>query len=389
MRASVVKSIRFVGRVAVAVVAGSTAYGCHAYAQASKHATSSSVNPTSDITSAVGNTPLVELKTLSTATGCRILAKCEHLNPGGSVKDRPALRILLDAEAQGALVPRERREAGDPVPTIVEGTGGNTGVALALLGAARGYHVVLTMPEIIAHEKINAMRTLGAEVVLCPAVAFSDERHYYHTAGRIAAERKGLWTNQFENTSNMAAHRDTTGPEIAAQAGTRVDAFVAAAGTGGTIAGVSTYLRSLNPETRIFLIDPPGSSLAGYVESGCMGPAPGSTITEGIGIGRLTANFAHAKPDAAFRGTDAEAVAMAHYLLRREGVWVGPSAALNVVGAVKAARALGPGHTVVTILCDGGDRNGKIYNEAFLESKDLLNVVRGIDFSRDNADFVH
>lgn len=333
------------------------------------------------VTSTIGNTPLIEVGSLSNATGCRILLKCEHMNPGGSVKDRPALNIIEKYEREGKL--------GGPGggTTIVEGTGGNTGVGMALVAASKGYKAIFTMPSNIANEKVETMRTLGAEAIVCPVVPFSDERHYYHVARKLAESTPGaVWGNQFEGLANMEAHYKGTGPEIWEQAGGRVDAFVAAAGTGGTIAGCSTFLREVNPSLRVFLIDPPGSSLAGYVETGLMGPAPGSTITEGIGIGRLTANFASARVDAALRGTDQEAVDMAYYLLRREGLFVGPSAALNVVGAVKAARALGPGHTVVAVLCDGGARYGsKLYNTGWLAEKGLVITA---DFSRDNADFV-
>jgi cysteine synthase A len=342
--------------------------------------------PSGGVLAAVGNTPLIEIGSLSRATGCRILVKCENLNPGGSVKDRAAARILLDAEAQGKLVPRHLRPAGAPTPIVVEGTGGNTGIALALLAAARGYDLILTMPDNIAPEKIRAARLLGAEVVVCAAQPFSNPGHFYHTAGRLAAERGGVWVDQFENASNSAAHYDTTAPEIWAQSGGRVDAFVAAAGTGGTLAGVSTYLRGKAPACKVFLVDPPGSSLAAFVETGVMAPASGTTITEGIGINRLTANMKRARVDAVFRGTDAEAVAMAYYLLRREGIWVGPSAALNVVGAVKAARALGPGHTVVTILCDGGERYAtKVFDPAWMAAR---GYATDVDAGRDHADFV-
>lgn len=291
-----------------------------------------------------------ELRTLSEATGCRILAKAEHLNPGGSVKDRAAARIILRAEQEGRL----------PVGgggTIVEATGGNTGIAMALIGAARGHSVVVVMPDTISREKIELMRALGARVVTVAPVAFSDPKHYVHTAQRIAQATPGaVYGNQFESLENMRAHLFGTGPEIWRQTGGVVDGFVAAAGTGGTLCGVSHALKERRPAVRVYLIDPPGSSLAAFVEDGELRASPGPTVTEGIGIGRLTSNFAAARVDGAFQGSDEEALAMKLYLTRYEGINVGPSAALNVVGAVKLARVLGPDSTIVTILCDSGER---------------------------------
>lgn len=321
----------------------------------------------SSVLECIGNTPLIELQSLSSATGCRILVKAEHMNPGGSVKDRPALRIIESAERDGRL------KLGG---TIVEGTGGNTGVGMALVAAAKGYKAIFTMPANTAPEKVSLMETLGAQAIVCPTVPFSDEeQHYYHRAKAIAAATPGaVWGNQFEGKDNMMAHYTGTGPEIWAQSGGKVDAIALAAGTGGTIAGISTYLRERNPALKVFLIDPPGSALASLVRTGELTPSAGPTIVEGIGIGRLTANFAAALPhvDGAFDGTDAEAVDMAYFLLRNEGLFVGPSAALNVVGAVKAARQLGPGHTVVTVICDGGDRyRSKLYSPAWLAGQGL------------------
>ena len=342
------------------------------------------------LSAAIGRTPLIELPSLSAATGCRILVKAELLNPGGSVKDRAAVYILDGAEREGKLVPRHLRAPGAPRGTIVEGTGGNTGIALALLAASRGYNAIFTMPANVSDEKVATARALGAEVIVCPVVPFTDPRHYYHAAQRIAAERGAVWGNQFEGLLNARSHAEGTGPEIWAQAGESVDALVVAAGTGGTMGGLSTYLRSVNPGVKVYLADPPGSSLAGYVTTGVMAPAPGNTITEGIGVGRLTANFASAaRIDGAFPVSDQETVDMALYLLRREGLWVGPSAALNVCGAVKAARLLGPGHSVVTVLCDGGARySSKMYSgAAWLAERGLSDSV-GADCDRDHADFV-
>ena len=373
-----------------------------AAAAAASSSSSSSAPPSSSVAvrsraaqgllETIGNTPLVELRSLSQATGCRILAKCEHMGPGGSVKDRPAAHIITELERRGLLVPREARDAtGDARTfTIVEGTGGNTGVGMALVAAARGYKAVFTMPSNVAQSKIDVARAFGAEVIVCPMVPFSDARHYYHVAERLSRELpNAVWGNQFEGLDNSESHFRTTGPEIWRQAGKDVDGLVVAAGTGGTMGGLSRFLRSVNPRLAVWLIDPPGSSLAHYVETGEMAPAAGSTVTEGIGIGRLTANFASsAKIDGAFRGSNEEATAMCYYLLRREGIFVGPSAALNVVGAVKLARKLGPGHTVVTVLCDGGSRYmNKMYSPEWLKEQGL-EAAADVDASRAHADFV-
>ena len=348
------------------------------------------IRPLSDgLLGSIGNTPLIHLKSLSEATGCRILVKAEHMNPGGSVKDRPAAMIITEYEKEGKLVPRDKRKTNDnTVYTIVEGTGGNTGVGMSLIAAARGYKAIFTMPANVSQEKIDTARNFGAEVIVCPIVPFSDPQHYYHRAKEIAESTPGaVWGNQFEGLSNMKAHYLTTGPEVWYQSNKQVDGLVLAAGTGGTIAGMSRYLKEKNPKLAVYVIDPPGSSLAHYVETGKMESQAGSTITEGIGIGRLTANFASSAPiDGAFRGTDQEAVEMAYYLLRREGIFVGPSAALNVVGAVKLARKLGPGKTIVTVLCDNGDRyKSKMYQSTWLKEKGLVLTA---DYSRNNADFV-
>jgi cysteine synthase A len=343
----------------------------------------------------IGNTPLLELRALSAATGCSILAKCEHMNPGLSVKDRAASAIIAAAEARGALVPRAQRDAagawrarggGD---TVVEATGGNTGVALSLLCAARGYKCVLTMPDYVSKEKIEAARALGAEVILCPAVPFSDQRNFYHVAKKRAEEPGCVHGNQFEDLVNMRAHFSGTGPELWEQAGRRVDAFVTSAGTGGTIAGVGGFLRTVAPSVKLFLADPAGSSLLRYVKEGALAPSPGSTTVEGIGIGRLTANFESCPMlDGALAVSDQEAVDMAHYLALREGVFVGPSAALNVAAAVKVARLLGPGKVVVTVLCDGGSRYAsKTFNQVWL-MENKLGVSPSVKQDRDHADFV-
>ena len=348
-----------------------------------------------NLLSAIGNTPLVELPSLSRATGCRILAKCEHLNPGGSIKDRAALWIIEQAEKDGALAPGG---------TVVEATGGNTGIGLALVAAAKGYKSIFTMPASVAQEKIDTMKNAGARVILTPGVPFSDARHYFHVAAKLAHhnEIQGyFFANQFENGANARAHFESTAPEIWQQAGpSGVDGFVCSAGTGGTIGGITAFLKRVNPGCQCWVVDPEGSGIGPYVASGgtnaTLGPSPssalthyagdkvvhyvarspGSTITEGIGNDRITANFGAAMAaglDGALLATDREAVEMAYHLLQKEGLCVGPSAALNVVGAVKLARKLGPGKTVVTVLCDGGERyRSKLWNAEWLRQKGLV-----------------
>lgn len=326
----------------------------------------------------VGDTPLVELTSLSALTGRRILAKAEFMSSGGSVKDRAAWAIIQAHERAGRLVPRGQPRPPNAGSIIVEATGGNTGVSLALLAAARGYRCILTMPEQVSEEKRDAMRALGAEVIVCPAAPFTSPAHFFQMASRIAAETPGaVLGGQFESTVNAEAHLTGTGPEIWAQTRGVVDAFVCAAGTGGTISGVSRFLRSVNPAVRLLLVDPPGSSLAAFVERGVLAPSPGVSYLEGIGIGRLTANMASAPPlDGVLRVSDEEATRMAYFLMRREGLCVGPSAALNVVGAVKAARALPPGSTVVTILCDGGARyQSKLLSREWLRAQGLEGAI--------------
>lgn len=316
------------------------------------------------VAAAVGNTPLLELPRLSELTGCTILGKAEFMNVGGSVKDRAALFIIEQAEAEGKLRP------GD---TIVEGTAGNTGIALTILGKAKGYQCVCAVASNQAQEKLDALTSLGAKLILADPVPFANEGNYFHVARRYAEENEGcFFANQFENVANSQAHYCTTGPEIWAQTGGNVDAIVMAAGTGGTIAGTSLYLKEQKPDLVVALIDPPGSMLRNYVATGEVTPAEGSSITEGIGIGRLTANFARGQVDMAFPGTDAECIHMAHFLLQEEGLFVGGSAALNVVGAVKLSRHLPKGSTIVTILCDGGARyQSKIFNQTWLEEHEF------------------
>jgi len=301
----------------------------------------------SGFSGAVGNTPLIELRELSRELGRRVLGKAEFLNPGGSVKDRAARGIVDDAEARGAL---------QPGGTIVEGTAGNTGIALALVANERGYKSVIVVPDDQSREKIDLLRAYGSDVRVVPAVAFTNPENYYHVARRIAEKTPGaFWANQFENTANRRAHEATTGPEIWEQTGGRIDAFVAAAGTGGTVAGVASALKVRRGDILTVLCDPMGSALYNYVNSGELKPE-GDSDLEGIGIKRLTANFEGAPVDRAVRATDAKAIAMAHWLLEHEGIFVGGSSGLNVVGAAMIARELPAGSTIVTILCDGGGR---------------------------------
>jgi cysteine synthase A len=328
----------------------------------------------SSVLDLIGNTPLVELRSLSQATGRRILVKCECFGPGGSVKDRAALSIVRAAEEAGKLDNN----------ALVEATGGNTGIALALIGSILGFKTTLTMPPATSNEKVALSRGLGATVEVCPSVPFDNAAHYYTRAGAIAAATGAFWTNQFENTANAAAHYETTGPEIWAQAEGNVDAIALASGTGGTIGGLTSFLREKNAALKVFLIDPAGSSLASYLTTKTLTPSPGSSISEGVGIGRITENFALADRsgiDGVFDGDDKETVDMAYFLLRKEGLWVGPSAAMNVVAAVKAARLCPPGSTVVTILCDSGARYAsKLYDATFLSERGLAvspSVLRG------------
>ena len=314
-------------------------------------------------TGSVGNTPLIRLGTLSRETGCEILGKAEFLNPGGSVKDRAALYIIRDAEQRGAL---------QPGGTVVEGTAGNTGIGLAHICSARGYRCVIIIPETQSREKLELLRVLGAEVRPVPAVPYRDPNNYVKIAARVAAEtQNAIWANQFDNVVNRHAHYDTTGPEIWHDTGGRVDAFVCSTGTGGTLAGVARYLKEQKPAVRIVLADPMGSALYSYIKTGEL-KAEGSSITEGIGSSRVTANLEGTPIDDAMRIPDQECVTMVYHLLRREGLFVGGSTGINVCAAVRLARELGPGHTIVTLLCDRGSLYlGRLFNPEFLASKGL------------------
>ncbi len=315
----------------------------------------------------IGNTPLVRIPSLSAATGCTILGKAEHLNPGGSVKDRAAKWMIEAAERTGALIPGDKG-------VVVEGTAGNTGIGLAFMCRARGYRCIIVMPNNQSDEKVSTLRALGAEVELVEPAPFSSPGNYYHVAKSRADDltergQRCFWANQFENTANADAHTQSTGPEIWAQTDGTVDGFVCASGTGGTIGGISSFLKSQRPDIVCAVVDPPGSSLYNYVKTGSL-DASGGSFTEGIGIRRITANFARAKLDQAFFGTDEESIEMVYWLLAKDGLFVGGSAALNCVGAVKLARVLGPGKTIVTILCDGAGRSqSKLFNTEWLSEK--------------------
>lgn len=326
----------------------------------------------SGFSGAVGNTPLIELPALSKRLKRRILGKAEFLNPGGSVKDRAAKGIIDDAQAGGKL---------KPGGVIVEGTAGNTGIALTLIGNERGYTSIIVVPDDQSAEKIELLRAYGADVRVVPAVAFTNENNYYHVARRIAEETpNALWANQFENTANRRYHEQTTGPEIWEQTGGRIDAFVAAAGTGGTVAGISTALKERDDRILTVLCDPMGSSLFNYVNRGELLPE-GDSDLEGIGIKRLTQNFAGAPVDRAIRADDKTAVAMVHWLLRNEGFFVGGSAGLNVAGAARVARELPEGATVVTILCDGGERYmSRLFSQAWLKENGHLPFPEDLEF---------
>jgi len=311
----------------------------------------------------VGRTPLIRLTKLSAETGCEILGKAEFMNPGGSVKDRAALYIIRDAERRGAL---------QPGGTVVEGTAGNTGIGLAHICAARGYRCVIVIPDTQSPDKLAILRTLGAEVRPVPAAPYRDPNNYQKIAGRLAGELdNAVWANQFDNVVNRQAHYETTGPEIWRDTAGTIDAFVCATGTGGTLAGVSRYLKEQNPDVRIVLADPHGSGLYGYVKTGDLG-AEGSSITEGIGSTRVTENLAGTPIDDAVRIDDQQCVTMVYRLLREEGLYVGGSSGINVAAAVWLARRMGPGHTIVTLLCDRGDiYRARLFNREWLREKGL------------------
>lgn len=316
----------------------------------------------------VGDTPLIKLKAASERTGCTILGKAEFLNPGGSVKDRAALAIIQDAERNGQL---------RPGGVIVEGTAGNTGIGLALVGNARGYRTVIVMPETQSQEKKDMLRLCGADLRLVPAVPYKDPGNYVHVSQRIAEELArteasgAIWANQFDNTANRDGHYRTTGPEIWEQTEGKVDGFICSVGTGGTLAGTSMALKERNPGIVIGVADPMGSAIYSHFAHGEL-KSEGSSITEGIGQGRVTRNLEGAPVDEPFQVTDAEMLPVIFDLLKHEGLCLGGSTGINVMGAIKLAERMGPGHTIVTILCDGGTRyQSKLFNPAFLKAKGL------------------
>lgn len=320
----------------------------------------------SDLADAIGKTPLIRLKKASEATGCEILGKAEFLNPGQSVKDRAALYIIRDAVARGLL---------KPGGTIVEGTAGNTGIGLALVGASMGFRTVIVIPETQSQEKKDMLRLAGAELVQVPAAPYKNPNNYVRYSGRLAAKlaqtepNGAIWANQFDNTANRQAHVETTGPEVWEQTDGKVDGFICAVGSGGTLAGMAIALQPKG--VKIGLADPEGAALHAFYTTGKM-DSPGSSITEGIGQGRITANLEGLRPDYSYRIPDAEALPIVFDLLAEEGLCLGGSSGINIAGAMRMARDMGPGHTIVTILCDYGTRyQSKLFNPEFLHSKGL------------------
>ncbi len=313
---------------------------------------------------AVGNTPLIRLTDLSEQTGCEILGKAEFMSPGGSVKDRAAWWIIREHEKSGAL---------QPGGTVVEGTAGNTGIGIAHICNARGYGCVIYMPDNQSPEKVEILRTLGAEVRVVPTVPYANEMNYQKQAGRYADSIDGaVWANQFDNTANRLAHYESTGPEVWEQTGGKVDAFVSAVGTGGTLAGVSRYLKERSPDIRLVLSDCMGSALYNYVTTGEAKMTPGPSITEGIGNSRVTDNLAGAEIDWALQVSDQDMIDMVYGQLRNAGWFFGSSTGINLCGAVRVARELGPGHTIVTMLCDDGSKyRSRLFNPEWLAERDL------------------
>ena len=313
---------------------------------------------------AIGNTPLIRLNNLSRETGCEILGKAEFMNPGGSVKDRAALWIINEAEKRGELTRGS---------TVVEGTAGNTGIGIAHICNSSGYDCVIYMPDNQSPEKIQLLKTLGAEVRVVPTVPYADDNHYQKQAGRFAADLDtGIWANQFDNTDNKLAHYSSTGPEIWEQTAGTIDAFVSSVGTGGTLAGISNYLKEQNPNIKAIIADCYGSALYNFISTGQTVMTPGPSITEGIGNSRVTQNFESAKVDWAEQIPDAPMVKMVYRLLNEEGLFLGSSSGINVCGAVEVAKKMGPGHTIVTILCDGGEKyQSRLFNPEFLNQRGL------------------
>lgn len=320
------------------------------------------------VTDLIGNTPLIRLNKVSEETGCEILGKAEFLNPGQSVKDRPALSIIRHAEKEGAI---------RPGGIIVEGTAGNTGIGLAMVGNALGYRSVIVIPDTQSQEKKDAIKAFGAELIEVPPKPYSNPNNFVRLSGRLAQQlaathpEGAIWANQFDNVANRQAHIDTTGPEIWTQTDGKIDGFICACGSGGTLAGTSIALRERNPNIKIGLADPGGAALYGYFANGEL-KAEGTSITEGIGQGRITANLEGLEVDFPYRIPDEEALPYVFDLMENEGLVLGGSSGINIAGAVRLAKELGPGHTIVTILCDYANRyQAKMFNPEFLRSKDL------------------
>ena len=316
----------------------------------------------------IGNTPLIKLKAASEVTGCHIYGKAEYLNPGGSVKDRAALALIKDAQDKKLI-----SKGG----IVVEGTAGNTGIGLCLLGNSLGYKTIIVMNDNQTQEKKDTLKNIGADLRLVSPKPYKDNGNYVKVAGRLAEELKNtnnygvVWANQFDNTANAKGHYETTGPEIWEQTDGQIDGFVCASGTGGTIGGVSNYLKEKNKDVKIYLSDPSGSALYNYITNGEL-KSEGGSITEGIGSSRITANFAEAKIDGAFSIDDHESLPILYDLIKNEGLSLGTSCGVNIAGAIKLARQLGPGKTIVTILCDKSDKyNSKMFNKKFLQEKGL------------------
>ena len=316
----------------------------------------------------IGNTPLIKLKAASEVTGCHIYGKAEYLNPGGSVKDRAALALIKDAQEKKLI-----SKGG----IVVEGTAGNTGIGLCLLGNSLGYQTIIVMNDNQTQEKKDTLKNIGADLRLVSPKPYKDNGNYVKVAGRLAEELKNtnnngvVWANQFDNTANAKGHYETTGPEIWEQTDGQIDGFVCASGTGGTIGGVSNYLKEKNKDVKIYLSDPSGSALYNYITNGEL-KSEGGSITEGIGSSRITANFAEAKIDGAFSIDDHESLPILYDLIKNEGLSLGTSCGVNIAGAIKLARELGPGKTIVTILCDKSDKyNSKMFNKKFLQEKGL------------------
>ena len=311
----------------------------------------------------IGHTPLIRLRRLSELTGCEILGKAEFMNPGGSVKDRAALSIIVDAEQSGLLKP------GD---TIVEGTAGNTGIGLTIMGQAKGYRAVIVIPETQSQEKITLLRTLGAEVITVPEKPYSDPGNYNRVAERLATERGWFWTNQFDNVANRQAHYRTTGPEIWEQTAGEVSAFVSSVGTGGTLAGTALFLKERNPRVTVVCADPFGAAMWSWFTHGNTDTNDGDSTAEGIGQTRVTKNLEGIQVDYAYRLPDQEALTIVYQLLREEGIFLGLSSGINIAGAVRVARERGPGQTIVTLLCDSGHKyQSKLFNPQWLAERQL------------------